>query len=161
GIEVNTRRLFQEARRLGLGRFVVVTKMDAENVDYRADLEAIREQFGPQCVPFNVPVGQGSSFTGVIEVMQAHDGDPPACPLPPSEACRMVVEQIVELDEDLMMRYLEGETVAPEELRRAAHDAIAQGALVPVLCICTRKDLGLRELLDLIATCGLSPADIH
>ena len=49
-----------------------------------------------------------------------------------------------------MMRYLEGETVEPDELRRAAHDAIAQGKLVPVLCVCTRKDLGLRELLDLI-----------
>ena len=73
----------------------------------------------------------------------------------------MVVEQIVELDEELMMRYLEGETVAPDELKRAAHDAIAQGKLVPVLCVCTRKDLGLRELLDLICTCGLSPADVH
>jgi elongation factor G len=161
GIEVNTRRLFQEARRLGLGRFVVVTKMDAENVDYRSDLEAIREQFGPQCVPFNVPVGQGSSFQGVVDVIQSHDEDPAACPLPPSEAYRMVVEQIVELDEDLMMRYLEGETVPPEELRKAAHDAIAQGKLVPVLCACTRKDVGLRELLDLIATCGLSPDDVH
>jgi elongation factor G len=73
----------------------------------------------------------------------------------------MVVEQIVELDEDLMMRYLEGETVEPDELRRTAHDAIAQGKLVPVLCVCTRKDLGLRELLDLVSTCGLSPADVH
>ena len=73
----------------------------------------------------------------------------------------MVVEQIVELDEDLMMRYLEGETVEPDVLCKAAHDAIAQGKLVPVLCVCTRKDLGLRELLDLISTCGASPADIH
>src|SRR5437764_2092886 len=56
GIEVNTRRVFQEAGRLGLGRFVVVTKMDAENVDYRADLEAIRQSFGSLCVPFNVPI---------------------------------------------------------------------------------------------------------
>jgi elongation factor G len=161
GIEVNTRRVFQEAGRLGLGRFVVVTKMDAENVDYRSDLAAIRETFGTLCVPFNVPVGQGSTFAGVVDVIQSHDDDPPACPLPPTEAYRMVVEQIVELDEELMMRYLEGETVAPDELRRAAHDAIAQGKLVPVLCVCTRKDLGLRELLDLIAVCGLSPNDIH
>ena len=73
----------------------------------------------------------------------------------------MVVEQIVELDEDLMMRYLEGETVEPDELRKAAHDAIAKGKLVPVLCVCTRKDHGLRELLDLITGCGLSPDDIH
>jgi elongation factor G len=161
GIEVNTRRVFLEAGRLGLGRFVVVTKMDAENVDYRSDLEAIRESFGPQCVPFNVPVGQGPSFSGIIDVIQSHDEDPADCPLPPSEAYRMVVEQIVELDENLMMRYLEGETVEPDELRKAAHDAIAQGKLVPVLCVCTRKDLGLRELLDLIANCGLSPDDVH
>ena len=64
GIEVNTRRVFQEAGRLGLGRFVVVTKMDAENVDYRSDLEAIRETFGTLCVPFNVPVGQGVDLFG-------------------------------------------------------------------------------------------------
>ena len=161
GIEVNTRRLFQEAGRLGLGRFLVVTKMDAENVDYRSDLEAIRESFGPQCVPFNVPIGQGSTFSGIVDVIQSHEEDPADCPLAPSEAYRMVVEQIVELDEDLMMRYLEGETVEPDELRKAAHDAIAQGKLVPVLCVCTRKDHGLRELLDLITCCGLSPDDIH
>ena len=161
GIEVNTRRLFQEARRLGLGRFILVTKMDAENVDYRADLEAIRETFGSQCVPFNVPVGQGATFSGVVDVLQEHDEDPQGCPLPPTEAYRMVVEQIVETDEELMMRYLEGETIGVEELRKVAHDAIAGGKLVPVLCVCTRKDVGIKELLDLIACCGLSPADVH
>jgi elongation factor G len=161
GIEVNTRRLFHEAGRLGLGRFVVVTKMDAENVDYRSDLEAIRESFGSQCVPFNVPVGQGPRFSGIVDVIQSHDEDPADCPVPPSEAYRMVVEQIVELDEDLMTRYLEGESIGPDELRKAAHDAIAQGKLVPVLCVCTRKDLGIKELLDLITSCGLSPDDVH
>jgi elongation factor G len=161
GIEVNTRRLFQEARRQGLGRFIAVTKMDAENVDYRADLEAIRETFGSQCVPFNVPLGQGSAFAGVVDVLKEHDADPPNCPLPPTEAYQMVVEQIVESDEELMMRYLEGEAIGVEELRKAAHDAIAGGKLVPILCVCTRKDLGLKELLDLVATCGLCPADMH
>ena len=68
GVEVNTRRVFQEAGRLGLGRFVVVTKMDAENVDYRSDLAAIRETFGTLCVPFNVPLGQGTTFSGVVDV---------------------------------------------------------------------------------------------
>jgi elongation factor G len=161
GIEVNTRRLFQEARRLELGRFVAITKMDAENVDYRADLEAIRETFGNQCVPFNVPIGQGASFSGVVDVLQTHDENPPGCPLAPTEAYQMLVEQIVETDEELMMRYLEGEAIEVDELRKAAHDAIAAGKLVPVLCVCTRKDLGVKELLDLISACGLSPADVH
>ena len=131
GIEVNTRRVFQEAGRLGLGRFVVVTKMDAENVDYRSDLAAIRETFGTQCVPFNVPVGQGPSFSGVIDVLKSHDENPAGCPLAPSEAYQMVVEQIVEIDEELMMRYLEGETIGPDELRKTAHDAIAAGQARP------------------------------
>lgn len=161
GIEVNTRRLFQEARRQGLGRFIAVTKMDAENVDYRADLEAIRETFGPTCVPFNVPIGQGPSFSGVVDVLKSHDEDQADCPLPPSEAYQMVVEQIVESDEGLMSRYLEGENIGLEELRKAAHDAIAAGKLVPVLCVCTKKDLGVSELLDLVSTCGLSPEDVH
>ena len=71
----------------------------------------------PQCVPFNVPVGQGPTFSGVVDVLQPHDEDPADCPLPPTEAYQMVVEQIVETDEDLMMRYLEGETIGR---RRAA-----------------------------------------
>jgi elongation factor G len=161
GIEVNTRRLYQEAKKLGLGRFLVVTKMDADNVDYRADLEAIRETFGTECVPFNVPIGQGPSFSGVVDVIAQHDEDPSACPLAPSEAYQMVVEQIVETDETLMNRYLEGETIAPEDLKKAAHDAIAAGQVVPVLCVCTKKEAGLKELLDLVATCGLSPDDLH
>ncbi|AMV39157.1 elongation factor G [Planctomyces sp. SH-PL62] len=161
GIEVNTRRLFHEARKMGLGRFIAVTKMDADNVDYRSDLEAIRETFGPACVPFNVPIGQGPSFAGLVDVLQSHDEDPAECPVPPTEAYQMVVEQIVESDEALMNRYLEGEEIGVEELRKAAHDAIAAGKLVPVLCVCTKKDLGLKELLDLLTTCGLSPEDVH
>ncbi|WP_337176387.1 elongation factor G [Paludisphaera sp.] len=161
GIEMNTRRLFNEARRRGLGRFIAVTKMDAENVDYPALLESIRETFGPSCVPFNVPVGQGPEFAGLVDVIRDHDEDPPECPLPPTEAYRMVVEQIVEADEALMTRYLEGEAIGAEELRKAAHDEIAAGTLIPVLCVCTKKDLGLKELLDLIAACGLNPEDVH
>jgi elongation factor G len=108
-----------------------------------------------------VPIGPGASFQGVIDVIQSHDEDPPGCPVPPSEAYQMVVEQIVETDEALMTRYLEGEAIGPEELRKAAHDAIATGKVVPVLCVCTKKDVGLKDLLELIASCGLGPQDVH
>jgi elongation factor G len=161
GIEVNTRRMFAEATKLGLGRLIAITKMDAENTDYVRDLNAIRETFGLECVPFNVPVGQGTSFQGIVDVIQHHDDVPTDCPLSPVEAYRMLVEQIVEIDEGLMERYLEGEAISPDELRKAAHDAMAQGHLVPVLCVCTKRDLGLRELLDLVSDCGLSPEDLH
>ena len=161
GIEVNTRRLFAEAGRRGLGRILAVTKMDAENVDYRSDLEAIRASFGNECVPFNVPIGEGPTFQGVVSVLDSHDETPEGCPLPPPEAYQLLVERIVETDDDLMARYLDGEELGPEELKGAACRAIADGGLVPILCISTRLDLGVSELLDLVAECGLNPDDVH
>ncbi len=161
GIEVNTRRIFQEAGRLGLGRIVAITKMDCDNVDYPRDLAAIRETFGPQCVPFNVPIGQGATFAGLIDVMDPPDDVPASCPMHPNEAYKMLVEQIVESDEALMTRYLEGETIPPDDLRRAACAEIAAGTLVPVVCLSTKKDIGVRELLDLVTECGLPPDAVH
>jgi elongation factor G len=161
GVEVNTRRIFAEATRLKLGRIIALTKMDADNVDFLKVLERIREGFGPQCVPFYVPIGQGPSFSGVIDVLNAPENVTEDCPMHPAEAYQMVVEQIVETDDNLMNRYLEGETLGVEELKTAACRAIAAGQLVPIICISSRKDIGLKELLDLLSDCSLTPADIH
>ena len=62
GIEVNTRRIYQEASRLRLGGLIALTKMDADNVDFLRVLGEIRESFGPRCVPFFVPIGQGPTL---------------------------------------------------------------------------------------------------
>src|SRR3954453_12091953 len=109
GIEVNTRRIYHEATRLKLGQIIALTKMDAENVDYVKVLTAIRETFGPQCVPFHIPVGEGPTFSGVVDVMNPPADVPADCPLPLADAYKMAVEQIVETDDDLMNRYLEGQ----------------------------------------------------
>lgn len=161
GVEVNTRRVFQEAKRLHLGRFIALTKMDADNADFAARLEQIRETFGPQCVPFYVPVGQGASFTGLYDVLGHADASGENLAMDPAEAYRMVIETIVELDEALMDRYLNGETIPAEELREAVHREIAEGQIIPVVPVSVRKDLGLAELFNLIADCGLTPEDLH
>lgn len=161
GVEVNTRRIVQEATRLKLGGLIALTKMDADGVDFLRVLAEIRETFGPRCVPFFVPVGQGASFTGVVDVIAHHDDVPSGCPMHPAEAYRMVVEQIVETDELLMERYLEGETIPPEALREAAHHAIQAGQLVPIACVSARKDIGVREMLDLLAEITLTPGEVH
>jgi elongation factor G len=161
GIEVNTRRIFQEAVRLKLGGLIALTKMDADNVDFLALLASIRENFGPRCVPFFVPVGQGPSFSGVIDVINSHDDVPENCPMHPSVAYQLVVEQIVETDESLMERYLDGETIPPDELRAAAHGAIIRGTLIPIVCVSAKKDIGLHEMLDLLAEISLTPFELH
>lgn len=161
GIEVNTRRIFQEANRLKLGQIIALTKMDADNVDYLKVLDLIRETFGPQCVPFHIPIGLGPTFSGVIDVMNPPAETPPGCPLSLTDAYKMAVEQIVETDEVLMNRYLEGEALTIPDLREAAHRAIAQGKLVPIVCVSARKDVGLTELITLLVDCSLNPADVH
>ena len=66
GIEVNTRRVFKEAEKAGLGRLIIVHKMDTDNIDFPALVENIRETFGTACVPLNVPIGHGAGFKGVV-----------------------------------------------------------------------------------------------
>lgn len=161
GIELNTRKIFQEAGRLKLGRFLAITKMDADNVDYAADLAALRATFGTRCVPFNVPVGQGPGFSGILDVLNLPAQAPADCPLAPAEAYQMLVEQIVETDDALMARYLDGESISADELKGAACQAIRQGQIVPIVCVSTRKEQGVKELLDLIAECGLNPDALH
>ncbi len=161
GIEVNTRRIFQEASRQKLGRMIALTRMDADNVDFLRVLAQIRETFGVQCVPFFVPIGQGPSFSGIVDALNPPEDVPEGCPMSPAEAYQMVVEQIVETDDDLMNRYLEGETLSLTELRAATCRAIAHGQLVPIVCLSGRKDIGIKELLNVIVDCGLTPADVH
>jgi len=161
GIETNTRRIVVEATRLRLGGLIAVTKMDAEGADFLRVLGEIRETFGPRCVPFFVPIGQGPGFRGLVDVLSPPDKMPADCPMSPGEAYRMVVEQIVEVDELLMERYLEGETIPPETLREAAHRAILAGQLVPVACVSARKDLGIREMLELLSEISLKPDEVH
>ena len=161
GVEVNTRRLVQEASRLRLGGLIALTKLDADNVDFVKVLGEIRQSLGARCVPFFVPIGQGSTFSGVVDVLNPPDDVPPDCPMHPSEAYQMVVEQIVETDEALMERYLEGETIPPDTLRDAAHFAIAAGHLVPIACVSAKREVGIREMLDLLAEITLMPDEVH
>lgn len=161
GVEVNTRRVFLESAKQHLGQIIAITKMDADNVDFRQVLDRVRESFGKICVPFFVPVGEGPTFSGIIDVLNPPDEIPPGCPLDPAEAAQMVVEGIVECDEALMNRYLEGDTISSDELREAAHHEISEGTLIPVICLSAKKDIGLKELMDLVVLCGLHPLDLH
>ena len=161
GVENNTRRIVQEASRLRLGGLIALTKMDAEGSDFLKILDEVRRSFGPRCVPFFVPIGQGGTFSGVVDVLSPPEPIPPDCPMHPDDAYRMVVEAIVETDEALMERYLDGEQIPPDLLRDAAHFAIAAGHLVPVVCVSARKDIGVREMLGLLAEITLKPDEVH
>lgn len=160
GLEVNTRRLFQRATTARLGRMIVINKFDHDNVDAAQLVSQIQETFGANCVPLNVPVGQADSFSGVVSTLTVPAEKPADTPIDPAEINSTLMDAIVEADEELMMRYLEGETIAPAEIAAGMTKAISAGTLVPILFTSSKTDVGVSELLDAITSYALSPLQL-
>jgi elongation factor G len=160
GVEVNTRRMFNEAGRRGLARMLVLNKLDADNVKFNDLLKIIRDTFGKACVLFNAPIGTGPSFSGVVSVLNPPDKAPAGCPVDLAAARSQLVDAVVEADDALMEKYLMEGTVSAEELTAALPKALAAGTVVPIFCTSAKagKDIGVAELLDALVTYGLSPA---
>jgi len=156
GIEVNTRRVFAEAEKAGVGRMIVVNKMDSDNVDFPALLSSIQEVFGNQCVPMNVPLGHGGGFRGVAGTLSVPE-DTHGALVDPAEISESLLESIVMADEQVMERYLEGALPTAEELSRLIVRAVAEGSLIPIVCVSGKTEVGLKELLDAMAGCALPP----
>ncbi len=160
GLQVNSRRTFREAGDRGLGRMIVINRMDAENIDFDKLIGSIQETFGKQCVLMNVPIGSGEKFAGVASVLNPPATAPPGALAEPKEQRSKLVEAAVESDEELMMRYLEGDQLSDDEVTAAVTKAIAAGALVPILFASGKKGIGVAELLDAIALYGLAPGQV-
>lgn len=156
GIEVNTRRAFAEAEKAGLGRVIVINKMDSENIGFSALIEAIREIFGKACVLLNVPLGQGADFRGVASTLKV-PGDTSGALIDPAEISESLLESIIEVDEEVMERYFEGTQPTEEELSRLIVQAVAEGSLIPMVCVSGKTGRGVSELLDALAMCALPP----
>jgi elongation factor G len=157
GIEVNTRRMFNEAGRRGLGRMLVINKLDAENIKFTDLLKIIRDTFGKACVLFNAPIKPGHDFSGVVSVLEPPASAPAGCPVDLAASRSQLVDAVVEADEALMEKYLGEGAVTAEELTAAIPKAVAAGTVVPVFCTSGKKDLGTAELLDALCRFTLSP----
>ena len=158
GIEVNTRRMFTEAGRRGCARMLVINKMDADNIRFDALLSTIQETFGKGCVLLNAPIGQGAQFKGVVNVLNPPEQPPAGCLVDLAQTRSKLVDAIVECDDGLMEKYLLEGNVSAEELTAALPKALAAGTIMPIFCTSAKKDLGIAELLDSLATYALSPA---
>ncbi len=156
GVQLYTRRAMQEAERAGDARILIVTKLDDDQADFGYLLAEFRRLWGPGVVPWNVPLGIGTSLRGVANVLS-----------PPQQlqdaaydlqtAARELIEAAVETDESLMERYLDGEMPSEDELHQAIPRAVASGRLIPVFCTSAKKQIGLQELLDGMVYCVPHP----
>jgi len=160
GIEVNTRKVFQLASDAGVGRVILVNKCDMDNVRVPELLDSLKEVFGQACVPLNVPVGISSSFSGVVSTLNVPDSVPSDVVLDPNEIHQKLMDAIVEADDELMERFLEGEELSQEEIAGGISKAIASGTLIPIFFASSKADIGVDELMDALADYAPSPLDV-
>jgi len=159
GIKVNTRRAWNEAGKAGCGRILVLTKLDTDNIDFPGLIDSIKEVFGNSCALLNVPLGLGDSLRGVASTLNVPE-DTEGAAIDPAEIHESLIESIIEVDEAVMERYFEGELPSADDIDRLMVESIAAGSLTPIVCVSTKKEVGVSELMDVLAQTALSPTAV-
>jgi elongation factor G len=154
GIEMITSRMMQWARKRDLCRMIVVNKIDAENVDLPGLLAKLQAAFGKECLPINLPADGGRR---VVDCFFNPSGEADFSSV--AEAHSALVDQVVEVDEELMAKYLEKGEVAPEELHAPFEKALREGHLIPVCFVSARNGAGIAELLEVIVRLMPNPTE--
>ena len=145
GVEYGTRRMMQYAGDRGIARAFVINKIDADGADGGAVLEALREAFGPRVLPLNLPADGGRK---VVDCFGSAEGDSDLGAV--ADWNQKITDQIVEINESLMDRYLESgrEGVTDAQMHDAFEQCLRERHLIPVCFTSARADVGVRKLLD-------------
>lgn len=159
GVVYNTRRMWEEVDRLGLAKVIVVNKLDMDNVDWDGLVSGIQELFGKKCQPVFIPDGTGKDLNCIVDCLFGADKAPDALKDAAEAAQMAAVESLVEIDDTLMEKYLEGETIEPDEIKKLLRQAIREGSFVPILCTSLEKEVGLELALDFLAEYSPSPME--
>ncbi len=146
GVEYGTRRMMEYAKSRNLCRVVVVNKIDHADADSARVLEELRDSFGPEVLPLNLPAGGGRR---VVDCFGSREGDSDLGPV--AEWHQKIIDQVVEVNETVMDHYLDlGEDgLSGQELHDAFEQCLREGHLVPVCFVSARSGAGVRELLDI------------
>ncbi|TMM13818.1 MAG: GTP-binding protein, partial [Actinobacteria bacterium] len=171
GVEVNTYRVWKRAEEYELSRVLFVNMLDRERADFYRALEAARAQLSDRCVAVQLPIGSEHELTGVVDLVHMcvyndASGSKEAGPQPipdslgdhAAEYREKLLDAVVETNEDLMARYLDGEELAAADVAAALKDAVTRDELYPVACGVATKNLGTTALLDLLVEGVPSPA---
>jgi len=154
GIEMITTRMMQWAAKRSLCRMIIVNKIDAENIDLPQLLARIQAAFGKECLPINLPAGGGKR---VVDCFFNPSGESDFSSV--ADAHQALVDQVVEVDEALMAKYLEQGEINPEQLHEPFEKALREGHLVPVCFVSARNGAGVAELLDVFVKLMPNPTE--
>ena len=171
GVEVGTSRAWRLADELGLARVVFVNMLDRERADFFRTLEQLRSQLSTSCVAVHLPIGSEHEVSGIVDVLHmcayaspegAKEGEPGPIPDELAELAaeyrEKLLDAVVETDEALMERYLDGQELDAQEVAAALKAAVTSGDVFPVACGIATKNLGTHALLDLLVEGVPSPA---
>ncbi len=175
GVEPQSETVWRQADKYRVPRIAFVNKMDRVGADFGRVVTQIRERLGAKAIPLQLPLGAEENFRGVIDLVgmraivwddeslgaRFHSEEIPEELLPAAEAAREVVlEAAADCDEALMERYLGGEAISEEEIKRALRSGTLAMQIVPVLCGSAFKNKGVQPLLDAVVEYLPSPLDI-
>jgi len=169
GVEVGTDLVWGYADEQNLPRLVFINKMDRENASFQRCLDALKEKFEADFIPIQLPIGGQADFEGVVDLVnmkaytgsKAEEGESPASLQGEIDDYRLqLIEAAAESEDELIVKYLEGEEeLTEEEIRRGLKARIADHSVVPVLCGSATANIGVQLLLQAIIEYLPSPAE--
>lgn len=174
GVEPQSETVWRQADKYGVPRIAYVNKMDIMGADFFNAIKMMRERLNANAVPVQLPIGKEDSFIGIIDLIKneaiiykddlgtvMEDEPVPADMMNIAQEYRnKLLEAVAEQDDEIMVKYLEGEEISQEELVAAIRRATVAVKMVPVLCGSSYKNKGVQPLLDAIVDFLPSPADI-
>lgn len=174
GVEPQSETVWRQADKYHVPRIAFVNKMDIMGADFFNVVDMIRERLGKNPVPIQLPIGAEENFIGLIDLMKMkayiykddlgqdmEETDIPADMAEQAEEYRLqMIEAIAETDEELMMKYLEGEELTEQELKAALRQAVLKVEIIPVLCGSAYRNKGVQKLLDAVIDYMPAPTDV-
>ncbi|MBP1924678.1 elongation factor G [Sedimentibacter acidaminivorans] len=161
GIEVGTEKAWKSLEQQNIPRIIVLNKMDKENVNFEKLLEELRDKFGKKVVPFALPIGEGESFKGYIDIVarqgrliESKDNikiDTPDYLVDKVEELRgVLMESVAETDEEMLEKFFNGEEFTDEEIHNGLRNAVLVGDIVPVVVASASKAMGTKCIMHMV-----------
>ena len=155
GIEMLTSRMLERAAERKQCRMIIINKIDAEDIDLATLVDNIKENFGSECLPLNLPTDNG---TKVVDCFFNPNGESDLGSV--ADAHTEIIDQVVEVDEKLMETYLEqGDELSPEQLHEPFEKALREGHLIPICFVSAETGAGISELLEIITRLMPNPLE--
>ena len=174
GVEPQSETVWRQADKYGVPRIAFVNKMDRTGADFFKVIEMIKERLNANPVPIVLPIGSGDIFTGLIDLIKMEAilytsedgssfeyGEIPSDMKEVADKWRLqLLEEVASYDEHLLEKYLDGETLLPEEIKVAIRKATLDGTMIPTLCGSAFRNKGVQRTLDAVIDYLPSPLDV-